>query len=68
MTDQEKNTLQADEVDAKKFAALLKDARRETLFSNFIGVALSSYMNGVNDTCRSLKAIACEPARLGDFQ
>lgn len=56
MTDKEKNERERDKHDAREFAHLLKSTRRETLFNNYIGVALSSYMNGVFDTCKSFKA------------
>ena len=55
MIAQEKN---ADaNVDARKLACLLKNTHGETLLNNFVGIALSSYMNGVNDTRRSLSAV-----------
>ena len=43
--------------DARDFAAFIKKQRdRDSLLTNFIGVALSSYMNGINDASRSYKA------------
>lgn len=43
--------------DARDFAEFIKKQRdRDSLLTNFIGVALSSYMNGINDATRSYKA------------
>lgn len=43
--------------DAHNFAAFIKKQRdRDSLLTNFIGVALSSYMNGINDATRSFRA------------
>ncbi len=52
----ERDTRDNDKQDARDFAEFIKDARREGFFNSLIGVALSSYMNGVSDTCRSFKA------------
>ena len=42
---------------ADTIGAFIKQQRdRDSLLSNFIGVALSSYMNGINDATRSYKA------------
>lgn len=58
MIDNGKEKLDRDRerTDARKFAELLKDTHREELLNNFVGVALSSYMNGVADACKSFKA------------
>ena len=45
-----------DKTDARKLAELLKGTHSEELLNNFVGVALSSYMNGVYDACKSFKA------------
>ena len=45
-----------DKADARKLAELLKDTHNAELLNNFVGVALSSYMNGVYDACQSFKA------------
>ncbi|MBR0287850.1 MAG: hypothetical protein IJQ82_02605 [Selenomonadaceae bacterium] len=45
-----------DKTDARKLAELLKDTHNAELLNNFVGVALSSYMNGVYDACQSFKA------------
>lgn len=45
-----------EKADARKLAELLKGTHSEELLNNFVGVALSSYMNGVYDACKSFKA------------
>lgn len=45
-----------EKADARKLAELLKDTHNAELLNNFVGVALSSYMNGVYDACKSFKA------------
>ena len=57
MTKQEKTEREREKHDAKALAKIIKDTRRNTMLRNFVGVALSSYMNGVRDTCKSLKAV-----------
>ena len=59
-----KNTLdrERDGKDAQSFGEIFSEARKEGLFTNMIGVALSSYMNGINDACRAFKASAQQPA------
>ena len=44
------------EREAKQMAKLIKETRRNAMLSNFVGVALSSYMNGVSDTYKSFNA------------
>lgn len=43
------------EREAKQMAKLIKETRRNAMLSNFVGIALSSYMHGVYDTCKSVK-------------
>lgn len=57
MIKQEKNIRDQDKHDANKFAEIITATRGKSLLSNFICVALSSYMNGVNDTCKSFDAV-----------
>ncbi len=52
----EKLDRERDRTDARKLAELLKGTHREELLNNFVGIALSSYMNGVYDACKSFKA------------
>lgn len=52
----EKRDRADDKSDARKLAELLKDTHNAELLNNFVGVALSSYMNGVYDACKSFKA------------
>jgi len=48
--------------DAHGLAEFIKKQRnRDSLLDNFVGVALSSYMNGINDATRSYKA-ATQPS------
>lgn len=56
MTDRDKAERERDKADAREVLDIIKDARREGLFNNLIGVALSGYINGVNDACRCMKA------------
>lgn len=57
MTDRNKNEPSDNKKDSRELAEFLKDARqRDLLFSNYIGVALSSYMHGINDAAKSFKA------------
>ena len=51
-----RNTHDNDKHDARELAAFIEKTKREGFFNSLIGVALSSYMNGVSDTCRSFKA------------
>ena len=44
------------EREAKQMAKLIKETRRNAMLSNLVGVALSSYMNGVSDTYKSFNA------------
>ena len=44
------------ECEAKQMAKLIKETRRNAMLSNLVGVALSSYMNGVSDTYKSFNA------------
>ena len=44
------------EREAKQMAKLIKETRRNAILSNFVNVALSSYMNGVSDTYKSFNA------------
>ena len=52
----EKRDRADDKSAARKLAELLKDTHNAELLNNFVGVALSSYMNGVYDACKSFKA------------
>ena len=52
-SDQERDR---ERTDARKLAELLKGTHNAELLNNFVGVALSSYMNGVYDACQSFKA------------
>lgn len=52
----EKLDRERDRTDARKLAELLKGTHHEELLNNFVGIALSSYMNGVYDACKSFKA------------
>ena len=56
MLEHEKENPKRDKQDAKELAAFLKDSRRETLLNHMLGIALSSYMNGVYDAYKSFKA------------
>lgn len=57
MTTQEKEIYIRDKEDADRFAKLLNESHNKPLFNNFIGVALSSYMNGINDAFKSFDAV-----------
>lgn len=54
--DNEQRDRTDDKADARKLAELLKGTHNAELLNNFVGVALSSYMNGVYDACQSFKA------------
>lgn len=56
MINQEHVNFERDKQDAKSIANFLKDARIEGRFDQLVGLLLSGYINGVNDTCRALKA------------
>ena len=56
MIERDKERCEREKADARKLAELLKSTHREELLNNFVGVALSSYMNGVADACKSFKA------------
>ena len=57
MTDSNNNNnREQDKVDAREFAAMLKDSRRDLLFNNYVSVAVSGYMHGVLDTFKSFQA------------
>ena len=58
MIDKDKKQIERtdDKTDARKLAELLKATHNAELLNNFVGVALSSYMNGVYDACQSFKA------------
>ena len=56
MVDKGKEKRDREKADARQLAELLKGTHREELLNNFVGVALSSYMNGVADACKSFKA------------
>ena len=55
MTNQDKEQYNR-EREAKQMAKLIKETRRNAMLSNLVGVALSSYMNGVSDTYKSFNA------------
>ena len=62
MKDQDTVQREREKQDARNIAEYIKRQRdRDSLLDNFIGVALSSYMNGINDATRSYKA-ALQPA------
>ena len=56
MLELEKENSKRDKQDARELANFLKDSRRETMLNHLIGVALSSYMNGVYDAYKCFKA------------
>ena len=57
MTDRNKSDTERDKKDARTFAEFLKDiGNRDMLFNNYIGVALSAYMNGVADAAKGFRA------------
>lgn len=57
MIEQEKNICAQDKDEANKFAEIIVATRGKSLLNNFISVALYSYMNGINDACKSFDAV-----------
>ena len=56
MIKHEKNIRDQDKHEANRFAEIITATRGKSLLNSFIGVALSSYMNGINDACKSFDA------------
>ncbi len=61
MIDNDKEIRGEDKRDAQEMASFLQKARADSSLQHYVGVALSSYMNGVFDAYKSFKA-AQQPA------
>ena len=56
MTELSNGVDERDRQDIKKLAEIIKDSHCEPIFNASIGIAISAYINGVLDTCKSFKA------------